>query len=167
MKTRSNRVLVLGLGNDIQQDVSIPVRLTEDIRDILKPVSIDFENLYVGGLELLEYINGYKGVVFIDTIKTEEGIPGRVHVFTLDNYRETLHLSCRHDVSFRMSMEIGKRVGFTITRDMLIIGIEIIDDLQFGPVLSDDLMDHYPDILARVRKQIVEFSRKILIQTSI
>jgi hydrogenase maturation protease len=167
MKNRSNRILVLGLGNEIQQDVSIPVRLTEDLQVLMKPGSIDFENLFVGGLELLEYVNGYRGVVFIDTIKTEQGIPGRIHVFDVDDYRETLHLSCRHDVSFHMSLKIGTTLGFEISEKIMIIGIEILEDLEFGAVLSDDLKDHYPEILAQVRDHLEEFSRKTLISTSI
>jgi len=167
MKNRENKILVLGLGNDIQQDVSIPVRLTEDLQVILKPDGIDYENLFIGGLELLEYINGYRGIVFIDTLKTESGIPGLVHVFSVDNFWETLHLSCRHDVSFQMSLQIGKTLGFDISDKILIIGIEILEDLEFGPVLSDDLKDHYPGILAEVRMHVEEFKRKTLIRTSI
>ena len=167
MKDRSNKILVLGVGNDIHQDVGIPVKLTEDLQGILKTESIDFENLFVGGLELLEYIHGYKGVVFIDTIKTDEGVPGRVHHFTVDNYRETLHLSCRHDVTFHMSLEIGNTLGFNITDEIMIIGIEILEDLEFGAVLSNDLKNHYPDILSEVRNFVDEFSRRILISTSI
>ncbi len=167
MKNRSNRILVLGIGNDIQQDVGIPVRLTEDLQKILKSVSIDYENLFVGGLELLEYINGYKGAVFIDTMKTEKGIPGRVHLFTVDDYRETLHLSCRHDVSFHMSLEMGETLGFNIPGKILIIGIEILEDLEFGSALSRDLTQHYPEILASVHRHVEEFSRRTLIQTSI
>lgn len=167
MTERSRRILVLGLGNDIQQDVGIPVRLKDDLQAVLKTVSIDYESIFVGGLELLEYINGYKGVVFIDTIKTDEGIPGRVHVFSVDNYRETLHLSCRHDVSFKMSLEIGKTLGFDTPDEMIILGVEILEDLEFGATLSDDLINHYPDILAEVRKQVEEFSWRTLIRTSI
>ena len=167
MKDRSNRILVLGIGNDIQKDVGIPVRLTEDLQQVLKTISVDFENLYVGGLELLEYINGYRGLVFIDTMKTEKRIPGRVHVFNVDNYRETLHLSCRHDVSFHMTLEIGKTLGFDIPDKILILGIEILEDMEFGSALSTDLKYHYPEILAQVRNHVEKFSRSTLIRTSI
>ena len=167
MNDRSNRILVLGTGNDIQQDVSIPVRLTKDLEILMQPAGIDFENTFVGGLELLEFIHSYKGIVFIDAIKTEDGIPGRVHVFTLDNYRETLHLSCRHDVSFHMSLKFGETLGFDIPDEILIIGIEILEDLKFGSELSNDLKNHYLGILSQVRNHIEEFSRRILIRTSI
>lgn len=167
MKNRSNKILVLGLGNEIHQDVSIPVRLSEDLQVLLKPGNIDFENVFVGGLELLEYINGYKGVVFIDTLKTEKGIPGCVHTFSVDDYRETLHLSCRHDVSFQMTLEIGKTLGFDLPENILIIGIEILEDLVFGSMLSEDLKHYYPAILTQVKNMVEEFSRKTLIRTSI
>lgn len=167
MKDRSNRILVLGIGNDIQMDVGIPVKLTEDLQNILKHVNIDFENIFVGGLELLEYINAYKGVVFIDTLKTEKGIPGNVYLYSVDDYRETLHLSCRHDVSFHMSLEIGKTLGFDIPDEILIIGVEILEDLEFGASLSNDLEYLYPDILTQVKTHVEEFSRRTLIRTSI
>ncbi len=167
MNNRSNRILVLGLGNELQQDVSLPFRLTDDLQALLENPRMDFENLYVGGLELLEYMNGYKGLIFIDTLKTEKGFPGRIHVFSPGNFRETLHLSCRHDVSFRMSLEMGKTLGFKIPEEILIIGIEILEDLQFGPLLSGDLKAHYPEILAEVRTLVEKFSRRILIRTSI
>ena len=166
MNDRSNKILVLGTGNDIQQDVSIPVRLTKDLKSLMQPSGINFINIFVGGLELLEYIHSYKGIVFIDTLKTEERIPGRVHVFTVNNYRETLHLSCRHDVSFHMSLEIGKTLGFDIPDEILILGIEILEDLEFGPELSNDLKYQYPEILSQVSNHVEEFSKRTLIRTS-
>ncbi len=167
MKNRTNRILVLGLGNEIHQDVSIPVRLSDDLQVILEAGDIDYENTFVGGLELLEFINGYMGVVFIDTIKTEKGIPGKVHIFTVEDYRETLHLSCRHDVSFHMSLKIGKTLGFDISDKIMIIGIEILEDLVFESTLSEDLKYKYPEILGKVRKQVEKFRKKTLISTSI
>jgi hydrogenase maturation protease len=167
MRNRSGRILVLGIGNDIQKDVSLPVRLTQDLEALLGSGCIDYGNVCLGGLELLEHINGYRGLVFIDTSKTEAGLPGTVQAFGVDNYRETLHLSCRHDVSFRDSLEVGKKLGFGITDRILIIGIEIREDLEFGPMLSDEIRDKYPGILTRVRDHIEEFSRRIIISTSI
>ena len=129
--------------------------------------AVDFASTFVGGLGLIEYINAYKGVVFIDTIKTEEGIPGRIHDFDLENYRETLHLSCRHDVSFLMSIDMGKKIGFQIPASMLILAIEILEDLEFGAGFSKKLMKLYPGILKSTQDYIEEFSRRILIGTAL
>ena len=165
MEDRSNKVLILGVGNDIQQDVGIPVRLTRDLKDLVPAVNFDFENIFVGGLELLEYINGYQGIVFIDTIKTDQHLPGRVHVFTPGNYRETLHLSCRHDLSFHMTLEMGRKLGFLLPEKILVIGIEILEDLEFSASLSAELEPRYQEIRATVRDQVMEFSRDIVFRS--
>ena len=162
MDTRKDKILILGLGNDIQQDVGIPVRLTRDMQettDLLPAGTCDFENLFVGGLELLEHINGYRGVVFIDTIKTEKREAGRVHVHTPGDYRETLHLACRHDVSFQTTLEIGRKLGFILPEKILVIGIEILEDLEFGSTLSKDLKPRYNGIRTQVKDLVMKFFR--------
>ena len=166
MDNRANKVLILGVGNDIQQDVGIPVRLTRDMKDLVPGGSFDFECLFVGGLELLEYINGYKGVVFIDTIKTDQQAAGRVHVFTTGDYKETLHLSCRHDVSFKMSLEMGRKLGFIIPEKIMVLGIEILEDLEFGASLSDDLKHRYNEVRTKVKDLVMNFSSGIVIRST-
>ena len=166
MVDRENKVLILGIGNDIQQDVGIPVRLTRDMKDLVPAGDFDFECLYIGGLELLEYINGYRGVVFIDTVMTDQQSAGEVHVFTTGDYRETLHLSCRHDVSFKMSLEMGRRLGFTIPEKILVLGIEILEELEFGASLSNELEHRYKGIRTEVKNLVLNFSRSIQVSST-
>jgi hydrogenase maturation protease len=166
MDERKNKVLILGIGNDIQQDVGIPVRLTRDMKDLVPAGDFNFECLFIGGLELLEYINGYQGVIFIDTIKTVQQAAGKVHVFTTGNYQETLHLSCQHDVSFKMSLEMGRKLGFVIPENILVLGIEILEDLEFSASLSDDLKHRYNGIRREVKNLVMEFSRSITVRST-
>ena len=166
MDDRKNKVLILGIGNDIQQDVGIPVRLIRDMKDLVPAGDFDFECLFIGGLELLEYINGYQGVIFIDTIKTVQHAAGKVHVFTTGNYQETLHLSCRHDVSFKMSLEMGRTLGFIIPERILILGIEILEDLEFEARLSKDLDFRYKGIRREVKNLVHSFCKDIVIRSA-
>lgn len=166
MEDRENKVLILGIGNDIQQDVGIPVRLTRDMKDLVPAGDFDFECLFIGGLELLEYIHGYKGVVFIDTIKTDKQVAGKVHVFSTGDYQETLHLSCRHDVSFKLSLEMGKKLGFIIPEKILVLGIEILEDLEFSASLSDDLKHRYNEIRTEVKKLVMNFSKRTFAEST-
>ncbi len=165
MGERNNKVLILGIGNDIQQDVGIPVRLTRDMKGLVSAGEFDFECLFIGGLELLEYINGYQGVIFIDTIKTVQQEAGKVHVFTTGDYQETLHLSCQHDVSFKMMLEMGKKLGFIIPEKILVLGIEILEDLEFSASLSDDLKNRYNGIRTEVKNLVMNFSRNISVRS--
>ena len=166
MDDRANKILILGIGNDIQQDVGIPVKLTMDMQDRFPAERVDCESLFVGGLELLEYINGYQGVIFIDTIKTDQKKAGRVHVFSVQDFQETLHLSCRHDVSFKMSLKIGHTLGFLIPENILIIGIEILEDLEFGAKLSKNLNLQYNGIRREVKTLVDSFCKNIEIRSA-
>ena len=157
----ANRLLLLAIGSDIHRDVGIPARLVNDLKMTFDYEEMDYESVYLGGLDLLEYINGYKAVIFIDTIKTEVGDPGKIHHFSPENYRETLHLSCRHDTSFHMTIQLGKKLGFALPANIHIIAIEIIEDLEIGSVLSKDLKDRYPVIRSEVKKCIEEFYKEI------
>ncbi len=166
MNDRENRVLILGIGNDIQQDVGIPVRLTEDMKDLMPAGTIDCNSLFVGGLEILEYIHGYNGVIFIDTIRTEQKKAGRVHVFSVEDYQETLHLSCQHDVSFKMTLKMGRKLSFIIPENILVIGIEILEDLEFGASLSKDLKYKYNTIRTEVKNLVERFCKGIVIRST-
>lgn len=157
----SNRLLLLAIGSDIHRDVGIPARLVNDLKMVFDYGEMDYESVYLGGLDLLEYINGYKAVIFIDTIKTEDGDPGKVHYFSPENYRETLHLSCRHDLSFHMTLQLGKKLGFTLPARMHIIAVEIIEDLEIGSVFSTELNKMYPGIRSEVKNCIEGFYKEI------
>lgn len=157
----ANRILLLGIGSDILKDVSIPSRLIADLRMPFQYEELDFESIYLGGLDLLEYIDGYKAVIFIDTIKTENGDPGKVHFFSTENYRETLHLSNQHDLSFGMTLRLGKRLGFTLPANIQIIAVEITEDLEIGPALSKELHDLYPEIRSEVEECIERIYKEL------
>lgn len=159
--TGANRVLLLGMGSEVLMDVGIPSRLVNDLKTEDRYPEMDFESIYLGGLDLLEYINGYNTVIFIDTIKTEEGIPGKIHYFSTENYRETLHLSCRHDLSFLDTLRLGERLGFYLPSSIRIIAIEITEDLEIGSVLSKELTDLYPEIRSKVVNCIDEICNEM------
>lgn len=148
--TRKNRVLLLGMGSEVLMDVGIPSRLVVDLKTNPRYPEMDFESIYLGGLDLLEYIDGYHTVIFIDTIKTKEGTPGRIHQFSTEDYQETLHLSCRHDLSFRDTLKLGDRLGFHLPSCIRIIAIEITEDLEIGTGLSKELNERYPEIRSKV-----------------
>jgi hydrogenase maturation protease len=158
---KANKVLLLGMGSEVLMDVGIPYRLVKDFEEDALFGGMDFESVYLGGLDLLEYIDGYKAVVFIDTIKTEEGDPGKVHLISTENYRETLHLSSRHDLSFLDTLKLGKRLGFSLPVHIRIIAVEITEDLEIGMELSRELNSLYPEIHSKVVNCITEIFNEI------
>jgi hydrogenase maturation protease len=151
-------VLILGLGNDILMDDGIGIGLCREMQSFFKEESINFDTLSLGGLEILEYIQGYKNVIIIDAIKTPGGIPGTVYYFTPSDFKETSNLDNLHDVSFLTALEIGKKLNMKVPENIHIIAVEIIEDLTFGESFTPEIQKRYPEIIVQVKSHI----RKIL-----
>ena len=179
MNSQKNKVLILGIGNDILTDDGIGPRLVTDLRgrDVRPPCllagrgvstsQIEYKTTTLGGLDILEFIQGYERVIFIDAIKTRGGVPGTVYHFTPADFQETLHLSNLHDVSFLEAIELGKRLGFPIPSQMHIIAIEIVEDLEFGTEFTPILKEKYPDILQNVRDSVQKFLEEQLVASQV
>jgi len=153
--------LILGLGNDILMDDGIGIRLCREMQRIFAGDHIDFEVLSLGGLEILEFIGGYRNVIFIDAIKTGDGIPGTVYCFTPADFKETSNLSNLHDVSFLTALEIGKKLHMQVPEQLHIIAVEIIEDLTFGVDFSPEIQSMYPEIIVQVQRMIQDIIEKI------
>jgi len=159
--TAKAKTLILGIGNDILTDDGIGPRLCDFLQDRYSNDSIDFEKLNVGGLEVLEFINGYETVIFIDAIKTVDGQIGDIYLYTPEHFRETLHLSNLHDTNFITALELGRSLEFSIPEKIFIIAIEIKEDMIFSDKFTRELTERYGEIKENVIKHIKELIPEI------
>ena len=151
MSAGRKKNLVLGIGNDILTDDGIGPKIVRYIQTDMIMGNTDFLTSSLGGLDILDLISGYENVVIIDAIKTKNGVPGDVYLFEADDFKETLHLSNLHDVSFLTALELGKRLGMDLPRKLWIIAIEIIEDLVFSENFTDPVSEKYPYILSEIK----------------
>ena len=145
------RILILGLGNDILTDDGIGPRLARDMSKVFTRPDIIFNFASCGGLEILEYIKGYRKVIFIDAIRSVNGKPGEVYHFTPSEFRETSNISNLHDINFLTALKMGELLDIDLPSDLHIIAVEIISDLEFSEELSEELEEAYPVILEKVK----------------
>ena len=142
MNNSKNKILVLGIGNNILTDDGIGPNLCEYLKKNFQHLPIDFEKLNVGGLDILEFIQNYQTVIFIDAIKTKDGHIGDVNIYTPDNFIETLHLSNLHDTNFITALELGKSLH--------IITVEIKEDMVFSEYFTEELAMKFNEVKHKV-----------------
>jgi hydrogenase maturation protease len=145
-----NKILFLGLGNEILSDDGIGPRLVKDLAKKNQGENIDFATSSCGGLEIMECIHGYKKVIFIDAIRTLNGKPGNIFHFIPSDFRETSNLSNLHDVNFITALHLGNVLDLDLPSDLHIIAVEIIEDREFSEKLTPALDKMYPEILEKV-----------------
>lgn len=152
----NEKKLILGVGNDILMDDGIGPRVVEKLRKERPLPGIDYRTTTLGGLDILEFITGYHWVAFVDAIKTRDGVPGSVYEFTPEDFKETLHLSNLHDISFLSAIELGKQLDFGIPGRIHIFAIEIIEDLVFGEEFTPPLQERFEGIVEEIHNRIQE-----------
>ncbi len=155
MKKKQNKILIHGIGNEILTDDGIGPKIVAELQNLFSFPFIDYETTFMGGIGILEYIQDYQVVFFIDAIKTIDGIPGTVYEFTPASFEETLHLSNFHDVSFLISLKFGKHIGLNIPEKIYIIAIEILEDRVFSEEFSEPVKSKYSEILESVKQTIL------------
>lgn len=155
-KRMNGKKLVLGIGNDILMDDGIGPRLVEDLKENMPLPGVEYQTTTLGGLDILEFVEGYDRVVFIDAIKTRDGVPGSVYEFTTGDFKETLHLSNLHDISFLSAIELGRELEFTIPGTIRIFAIEIVEDLVFGETFTPLVQERYESIREKIHARMRE-----------
>jgi hydrogenase maturation protease len=152
----NKKMLILGLGNDILTDDGIGPRLVRDLAQMINDPNVQFDTASCGGLEIMEHIQGYDKVVFIDAIRNRDGKPGDVYCFKPSDFRETSNLSSLHDINFLTALELGISLNMGLPVDLHIIAVEIIEDMVFSEEFSLPLKERYNRILEEVFVKVRE-----------
>ncbi|MDP4282356.1 MAG: hydrogenase maturation protease [Bacteroidota bacterium] len=152
------KTLVLGIGNDILSDDGIGPRLAGDLSSEFKNPEISFQTLALGGLDILDLIRDFDKVVILDAIRTENGVPGDVYLFTPSGFKGTQYLSNLHDIQFPEAIKLGRRLGIKITKNIRIIAVEISEDRIFSTEFSPQIKENYPQI----RRDVLRILKKVV-----
>ena len=153
---KKNKILIHGIGNEILTDDGIGPKLVNRLKGDFSYKGIDFETAFIGGLEVLEYIQGYQTVIFIDAIRTKNGIPGTVYKLLPEDFNSTIHLSSIHDVSFLTALGVGKKLGMDMPDNIHIIAVEIVEDRIFDDNFTTEIQEKYDEIFLQTGEMIKE-----------
>jgi hydrogenase maturation protease len=142
------KTILLGMGNPILSDDAVGVRLARDIGKRLtgSPKVSIVEECSVGGLNILDLVEGFDRLIVLDSIRTTGGIPGEWHRFTSEALRGTMHLNNVHDANFATALELGRRMGMRLPSwgDIHIFAVEVQDNETFSEVMTGPLERAYP-----------------------
>jgi hydrogenase maturation protease len=142
---------VLGFGSDALSDDGLPIRLVQDLRVLESLNRFTFETSAIGGLDLLDLLEGFDKAVLIDTQLTSRRKPGEIHEYTPDNFEETFHLSSQHDLTFHEALRFAKEMGISMPNDIRIIAIEVVENKKLSFEFSEEISVMYPSILSQVQ----------------
>ncbi len=151
------KTLVLGLGNPILSDDAVGIRVAQELRGRLRDhPEVEVEEANVGGLRILDVIVGYHKLILIDSIKLPEGKPGDLYRLAPDDLGFTARASSPHDVNFATALEVGRRQGLPLPRQIEIYAVGVGANQTFGETLSPEVEKAVPAIVDRIVEEQFE-----------
>ena len=133
------KTIVIGLGNPILSDDGVGVKVAYEVEDRLGdkiPTNVTITEASVGGLRLMELLEGYDRAIIIDAIQTNNGHPtGSIFTMDLTDLREispTQHSASAHDTSLVTALDAGKEIGMKLPDDVTIFAVEVENILDFS-----------------------------------
>jgi hydrogenase maturation protease len=152
------RTLVVGLGNPILTDDGVGIWVVRAARACCQPQESAFVEASVGGLRLLDVLEGYERVILVDAIQTPGGKPGDVRWLRSPNLGASFHSGSSHDLSLAGALDLGRGLGMALPDDdkILILAIEVEDVLTFGETCTAAVSAAIPRAVETVLAEITE-----------
>lgn len=145
------------MGNPILCDDAVGIRLARRLaaRFVHDDVEVVPE-CSVGGLNLLEVIEGYERVVVIDSIKTDGGHAGSWYRFDATSLQTTMNLRNVHDTNFATAVQLGRQMGMSLPADgdTHVIAVEIADNLSFSEEMTPELEAAFPELVDEIGAEV-------------
>ena len=156
-------VLVMGLGNPLFGDDGVGWRIAEQVQRVVDglalPVEIDFFS--VGGLRLMERMEGYTRVGLVDAIVTGGQPMGHVFCAVLDDLPDLTagHLSSAHDTTLQTALKLGRELGVLLPAEVHIVAVEARQVYDLTEELSPAVAAAVPHAVQRVIETVSQLLR--------
>jgi hydrogenase maturation protease len=147
-------ILVVGLGNELLSDDGVGIRVLRELKERLPTECIAFEELSVGGLQLLDHLVGYRCCFLIDAIVTGTSPAGTVHRFVQEPGHPSIRLSSSHHVDLSQVLALGEMLGAAIPAKVVVYGIEPEDTITFCEQCTSEVSKGIPQLVDLICRDI-------------
>jgi len=138
--------LLIGLGNPILGDDGIGWRVVEETEAILgkrpeierEQHPVDVLYLSLGGLSLMEHMEGYQDVVVVDSIIVKDKPNGTIYSLPLSGLPDfsSGHSTAIHDTSLASALTVGRKMEMVLPEDIWVVAVSAEYVFDFSEELS-------------------------------
>lgn len=143
--------LIVCIGNDLVADDAVGYVIHKELLDTSLPEGTDLRFLGLGGMDLLEVVNGEDLLIVVDAVQLG-GDPGTVHVLSWDKLpsMEPRPVS-GHGIGVKEAIEVAKRLyPERVPGDIRLVGVEGICFDKVGQPLSDCVQTAVPQAVETI-----------------
>lgn len=135
-----NKILILGLGNDILGDDGIGLIAARELKKQFEHFPVDVVEATLAGLELLDILQGYEKVLILDAVVTKKYQLGTVLELSPEQFKHATAIS-PHYGGLPEVLKLAEYLKVKFPTEIRILAMEIEPpyDLREGlnPIISD------------------------------
>jgi hydrogenase maturation protease len=143
------RVLLLGLGNDLLCDDAVGLRVAAAIAERGPVRGLEVVATTEMGLSLLDLLVGFDRVVIVDSVRTSAMCPGCVREFDEQSLAALRSIS-PHFAGVGEMLSLGRALGMKMPASTTILAVEVADPLTVSTRMTPALEAALPGIIERV-----------------
>jgi hydrogenase maturation protease len=151
---RSNKTLVLALGNDILGDDAVGFHAARALREQGLD-GVDVVETGEAGLALLDHLEGYDRAVILDAIATGRCEPGSILSWHRKDFKDIVSPS-PHFSGLPELLHLAERVGMRFPKDLRVLAMEVDNPTVFRESLTSTAEKALPDLVSQARRVLAE-----------
>ncbi len=151
--SRKNRMLVLGLGNDILSDDAVGLKIVRSLKEKFGSGGIDFVETNEMGLSLIDFLEGYEDALLVDSIVTEKFAPGTLQVFDRSSFINPC--TCNpHHMGLDEVLAFAEKMKIQVPKNLTVAAVEVKDPFTFREGLTPEVERAVPRLTTKISKMI-------------
>ncbi|MGD0861536.1 MAG: hydrogenase maturation protease [Candidatus Limnocylindrales bacterium] len=163
------RTIVVGLGNPVLGDDGVGWRIADEVEGRLSALrqaggdcpAVQIERLGVGGLRLMEFLDGYDVAIVIDAAEFPDRPLGEVRSCALEELdcRAAGHLDSAHDASLVTALALGRRFGVSLPASIQTVTVQVHSTDVFSEQLTPAVQAAVPAAASAVVALLMDAGR--------
>lgn len=150
-----NKILVLGIGNDILCDDAVGLVAARKIHDELSG-EVDVLESFGLGLDLLETLEGYEYALLLDAVMTGQCEPGTIMEFTQNDFAPEIS-SSPHYVGLPEVFKMAEKFHIPFPKETRILALEVEDPYQIYEGLTVTVEEALPALIGKAKEIIISW----------
>ena len=143
------RTLVLGLGNEVLRDDRVGLLAARRVAELWDGRA-DLAETCVATVDLLALMAGYERVIVVDAYLSPADPPGTAVRATPGDLPAGFGYRSFHTLPFREMLDLGRRLGLPVPREVVIHGLCVSDPATFGETLTPAVEAAWPGWAAAI-----------------
>ncbi|HEC78264.1 MAG TPA: hydrogenase maturation protease [candidate division WOR-3 bacterium] len=148
------KILIYGIGNPYRCDDTVGLKIAEILKKTINLPDITIKSGSIDGMAMLEELRGYDKVFFVDSIKTEHGVPGDIYRIPLDPLKNTISPCASHGIDFITAVKLGEKFGYKLPADIVIYAVEIKDNSSFSEECTEEVQNSIPELVKKIKEEL-------------